>query len=90
MCCLFSIAAPTQGINVKGEEMDALGDMLSSAQWNFPEAQEYKNDLVQPAFLGLAEVPKSTSQSIVPATPKMDPNQPAAEDQWKKLHKMVA
>ena len=90
MCCLFSIAAPTQGINVKGEEMDALGDMLSSAQWTFPEAQEYKNELVQPAFLGVAGVPKSASQSIVPATPRMDPNQPAADEQWKKLHKMVA
>ena len=63
MCCLFSIAAPTQGMNVKGEEMDALGDMLSSAQWTFPEAQEYKNELVQPAFLGVDGVPKSASQN---------------------------
>ena len=90
MCCLFSIAAPTQGINVKGEEMDALGDMVSAAQWNFPEAQEYKNDLVQPAFLGSDEVQKSTSQTMVTAPHKMDPNQPAAEEQWKKLNKMVA
>ena len=70
--------------------MDALGDMLSSAQWNFPQAQEYKNELVQPAFLGLAAVPKSDSQTIVPATPRMDPAAPAADEQWKKLNKMVA
>ena len=90
MCCLFSIAAPTQGVNVKHDEMDALGDVLSSAQWNFPAAQEYKNELVQPAFLGLAEVPKSKSQAMVPATPRMDPEAPAADEQWKKLNKMVA
>ena len=90
MCCLFSIAAPTQGINVKADEMDALGDVLSSAKRNFPEAQEYKNELVQPAFLGLAAVPKSESQTMMPATPRMDPAAPAAEEQWKKLNKMVA
>ena len=90
MCCLFSIAAPTQGINVKADEMDALGDVLSSAKWNFPAAQEYKNELVQPTFLGLAAVPKSESQTIVPATPRVDPAAPAGEEQWKKLNKMVA
>ena len=90
MCCLFSIAASTQGINVKGDELDALGGMLGSAQWSFPDFQEYKNELAQPAFLGLDGVPKSTSQTMVTATPKVDPNQPAADEQWKKLQKMVA
>ena len=89
MCFLFSIAAPTQGANVKSDEMEALGDMLSSAQWAFPQAQEYKNELVQPTFLGLAAVPKSESQTIVPAAPRVDPAAPAADEQWKKLNKMV-
>ena len=68
--------------------MDALGDMLSSAKWNFPEAQEYKNGLVQPAFLGLAAVPKSESQTTA-QTHKLDPAAPAADEQWRKLNKMV-
>ena len=89
MCCLFSIAAPTQGINVDEEQFDALGDMLSSAQWAFPVAQEYKNELVQPAFLGLTAVPKADSQAIVQTPPKFDPAAPASDEQWRKLNKMV-
>ena len=83
MCCLFSIAASTQGINVKGDELDALGGMLSSAQWSFPDFQEYKNELIQPAFVGEEPV-------MVTTTVKVDVNQPAADEQWKKLQKMVA
>ena len=71
------------------KEFDALGDMLSSAQWAFPEAQEYKNELVQPAFLGLTAVPKAESQAIVQTPPKIDPEAPAADEQWRKLNKMV-
>ena len=71
------------------KEFDALGDMLASAQWTFPAAQEYKNELVQPSFLGVAAVPKADSQAIVQTPPKLDPAAPAADEQWKKLNKMV-
>ena len=90
MSCLFTIVATTQGINVDTTQFDALGDMLSSARWDSPQAQEYKNDLQQPEFLGVMGIPTSASQSIVPQPPKLDPSAPANDDQWKKINKMVA
>jgi hypothetical protein len=74
---------------VEEKEFDALGDMLASAQWAFPAAQEYKNELVQPSFLGVAAVPKADSQAIVQTPPKFDPEAPASDEQWRKLNKMV-
>ena len=90
MCCLFSKVL--KGKNLKDGEFQALSDMLSSAQWELPAAQEYKNDLVQPSFLAAVEgVPKASSQKLIPlAAPKPDPEGPATDDQWKNVLKMVA
>ena len=46
-----------QGKNIKKDEFDAIGDMFSKVNWELPMAEEYKNDLVQPQFLG-PSVPK--------------------------------
>ena len=88
MCCLFSKVH--KGKNLNGGEFQAMSDMLGSAQWNMPAAQEYRNDLVQPAFLAIEGVPRAASSSIMPAAPRIDPEGPATEDQWKKCVKMVA
>ena len=68
-------------------EFSALGDMLGSATWSLPQAQEYKNDLAQPTFLSLQ--PQAASQALV-LQPKVDPNSPATQEQWGKVNKMVA
>ena len=91
MCCLFPIVAPTQGKNVEADEFQALSNMLVGDACALPEAQEYRNDLVQPAFLALEGVPPSKSTAIMAAdTQKPDPNAPATDDQWKKAASMVA
>ena len=88
---VLSIFQSLQGKNLKDGEFDAIGDMLSAAKWELPAAQEYKNDLVQPAFLAIEGVPKAASQGIaVVAASKIDPEGPATDDQWKKVIKMVA
>ena len=80
-----------QGKNIKENEFNALGEMLSSVSWEMPQAQEYQNDLVQPDFLDTPGVSKSTSTSLMPLTDKKpDPAGPATDDQWKKVNKMVA
>ena len=68
-------------------EFSALGDMLGSATWSLPQAQEYKNDLAQPTFLSLQ--PQAASQALV-LQPRVDPNSPATQEQWGKVNKMVA
>ena len=78
-----------QGKNVKEDQFEAIGNMLSTATWELPNAQEFQNDLVQPDFLGVQAIPPSTSVAVVP-TPKIDPNAPASDEQWKKMNKMVA
>jgi len=77
-----------QGKNVNEPELSALGNMLGSASWQLPQAEEYKNDLVQPAFLSIQ--PQATSTAIVAQTVKPDPNGPATEGQWTNVNKMVA
>jgi hypothetical protein len=73
-----------QGKNVSHQEFGALGDMLAHVSWELPQAQEYKNDLVQPDFLGLEGVPKSTTMALLPtAERKPDPAGPAHDEQWK-------
>ena len=80
-----------QGKNLnKEEEFSAVGDMLASIQWELPSVQEYKNDLAQPAFLGIPGVPTSSSQTMVAAGSKPDPHGPCPPEQWAKLQKMVA
>jgi hypothetical protein len=80
-----------QGKNVTESEFAAIGNMLSSATWELPQAEEYKNDLAQPAFLGVPGMPQSSCQALVPQPPpRTDPNSPATEEQWAKVAKMVA
>ena len=65
--------------------------MLAQVAWEMPQAQEYKNDLVQPAFLDMPGVAKSTSAALaIQDFKKPDPAGPATDDQWKKVNKMVA
>ena len=78
-----------QGKNVVEPEITQLSNALASSTWQLPECEEYKGDLVQPAFLGLPGVPLAASTAMVPQ-PKIDPNAPATDDQWKKLAKMAA
>ena len=64
--------------------------MLAQMSWELPQVEEYKNDLVQPAFLTNGPgIPQSTSQAIVPAK-TTDPNGPCTLEQWAKVSKMVA
>ena len=79
-----------QGKNIGTEEFGALGDMLAAVQWELPQAQEYKNDLVQPEFLGLPAVPKATSDALAVMGSRPDPEGPTSAEQWQKVHKMVA
>ena len=80
-----------QGKNLnKEEEFSAVGDMLASIQWELPSVQEYKNDLAQPAFLGIQGVPASTSQTMVASGSKPDPHGPCSPEQLTKAQKMVA
>ena len=80
-----------QGKNLnKEEEFSAVGDMLASIQWELPSVQEYKNDLAQPAFLGIPGVPASTSQTMVASGSKPDPHGPCSPEQLTKVQKMVA
>ena len=80
-----------QGKNLnKEEEFSAVGDMLASIQWELPSVQEYKNDLAQPAFLGIPGVPASTSQTMVASGSKPDPHGPCSPEQLTKAQKMVA
>jgi hypothetical protein len=90
MACLSPTVLHPQGKNIKDSEFNALGDMLAQISWELPQVQEYKNDLVQPAFLtnGPA-MPQSTSQTIVPMQ-TTDPNGPCTPEQWAKVSKMVA
>ena len=72
-------------------EFAAIGNMLGSATWELPAAEEYKNDLMQPSFLGLPGIPQASSQALVPQpVARTDPNAPATDEQWKKLAKMAA
>ena len=88
---VLSIFQSLQGKNIDGSEFNAIGDFLSSAKWDVPACQEYKNDLVQPDFLQPVQgVPKAATGSLIPSAPKPDPESPATEDQWKKVAKMVA
>ena len=79
-----------QGKNCSGTEFNALGDMLAGMAWEMPAAEEYKNDLVQPDFLDIPGVPKSSTCAVAIAEKKPDPNGPASPEQWKKVDKMVA
>ena len=80
-----------QGKNVTETEFAAIGNMLCQATWELPAAEEYKNDLMQPSFLGLPGMPQASSQALVPQpVARTDPNAPATDDQWKKLAKMAA
>ena len=79
-----------QGMNLSQDAFSAVGDMLSSAEWALPMAQEYRNELSQPSFLGLEACPQSTSQTMVATQAKNDPAGPAIDEQWKKINKMVA
>ena len=73
------------------DEFEALGNWMAEENWALPNAEEYRNDLAQPAFLAVSGVPASKSTTIMAAdTRKVDPNGPATEDQWKKAAKMVA
>ena len=91
MGCLSPKLLHPQGKNLnKEEEFSAVGDMLASIQWELPSVQEYKNDLAQPAFLGIPGVPTSTSQTMVASGSRSDPLGPCLPEQWEKLKKMVA
>jgi hypothetical protein len=80
-----------QGKNIKENEFNAVGDMLAGMTWELPGVQEYKNDLLQPAFLNMPSCPQSNSQALVPIPgSKPDPNSPCTPDQWAKVSKMVA
>ena len=80
-----------QGKNLKDPEFQAIGDMLLQPEsWELNQAEEYKNDLVQPSFLGVEAVPRSSAQGLVPAGARPDPEGPASDDQWTKVTKMVA
>ena len=88
MLCLLS---NPQGKNLQEPEFQAIGDMLCKASWELNQAEEYKNDLVQPSFLGVEAVPKSSAQGLVASVAaRADPAGPASDDQWKKVNKMVA
>jgi len=78
-----------QGKNIQESSFQALGDMLAQVTWEMPQAQEYMNDLVQPAFLG-EMVPKSSTACLAIAAKTPDPAGPSCEEQWKKVNKMVA
>ena len=84
------LSSHPQGKNIENEEFNAIGDMLSSAKWELPQAQEYKNDLVQPHFLALPAVPKAESNALSIVGRKPDPEGPCTEDQWTKVLKMGA
>ena len=79
-----------QGKNITGQEFNALGDMLSGLSWELPQVEDYKNDLVQPDFLGIPGVPQSTTNALAIQDRKPDPHGPADPMQWKKVEKMVA
>ena len=73
------------------DEFDALGDMLGSAKWELSAAEEYKNDLAQPAWSTVPGIQSSTSHAIVPSvTVQSDPAGPCSAKQWEKVQKMVA
>ena len=81
-----------QGKNVSEDEFRAIGNGLGAVTWELPQCEEYKGDLVQPAFMGMPGVPLALAPNgtaICPA-PQKDPNAPASEEQWKKLAKMAA
>ena len=83
-----------QGKNVTDSEFNAIGNSLGTANWELPQCEEYKGDLVQPSFMGMPGVPLALAPNgtaIAPAPqPKFDPQAPATDDQWKKLAKMAA
>ena len=79
-----------QGKNVTDAEFTAIGNGLAAATWELPAAEEYKNDLVQPAFLGMPGGHHFAASTAIVPVPKTDPNAPATDDQWKKLAKMAA
>ena len=64
--------------------------MLAGVSWELLGAEEYKNDLEQPDFLGVPGIPHAASQSLVAATAQPDPNSPCTPKQWEKVSKMVA
>ena len=76
--------------NIKKDELDAIGDVFSKVNWELAMAEDYKNDLVQPQFLGLPSVPKSVSNALAPQQARPDPNSPISPEQWTKVEKMVA
>ena len=90
MCCLSATVFHPQGKNLGVPEFNAIGDMLASTSWELPQAMEYKNDLVQPQFLGVAGVEKAESDAIAVQSAKVDPLGPPSAEQWSKVHKMVA
>ena len=65
-------------------------DMLSQMQWELPAVQEYKNDLLQPDFLGLPSVQPSSSHTLAAQSPQPDPLGPCTTKQWANVQKMVA
>ena len=86
-----------QGKNVNDSEFNAIGNSLGQVNWELPQCEEYKEDLMQPAFMGMPGVPLALAPNgcagtaIAPAPqPKFDPQAPATDDQWKKLAKMAA
>ena len=89
MLCLFP---NPQGKNLNEPGgFQAIGDMLCKGSWELNQADEYKNDLVQPSFLGVEAVPKSSAQGlVVSVAARPEPAGPVSDDQWKKVNKMVA
>jgi len=79
-----------QGKNIKDEEFNALGDMLAQMNWELPAVQEYKNDLIQPDFLGIPSVQPSSSHTLAVQSPQPDPLGPCTPKQWANVQKMVA
>jgi len=90
-CAVYFPVLHPQGKNCTGQEFNALGDMLSTSSWELPQMEEYKNDLVQPEFLGVPAIPKATGVALALQEQKRpDPNGPTNQEQWKKVEKMVA
>jgi len=81
-----------QGQNLEQEAIDALAHShVLNNDFSLGEPQEYRNDLVQPAFLAAHSVPQAKSTTIMKAdVKKPDPEGPATEEQWARHNKMVA
>ena len=56
--------------------------------WELPHLEEYKNDLQQPAFLGV-EIPVAASTTLERAEVQ-EAGSKVSDEQWIKVSKMVA